>query len=107
MADHFRKQNEFVSWEEAPGEFRTVSSNTLTLAHCTTAAAQDEEKWDAISKEKRITSAWVVMLIEAGYRIKIVPVEFVEYDETLYRTLVDYGASNGHVSLLDEELGPM
>jgi hypothetical protein len=108
MADHFRKHNVSVSWEEAPGKFRTVSSNTLANAHNTTAAAQHEEEvWDAMSEEKQTASAWVVMLIEAGYRIKIVPVEFVEYDETLYRTLVNYGASNGHVSLHDEELGPM
>jgi hypothetical protein len=108
MADHFRKHNVSVSWEEAPGKFRTVSSNTLANAHKTTAAAQHEEEvWDAMSEEKQTASAWVVMLIEAGYRIKIVPVEFVEYDETLYRTLVNYGASNGHVSLYDEELGPM
>eukprot|EP00978_Attheya_sp_CCMP212_P014032 scaffold35594_cov57-Attheya_sp.AAC.1 len=52
MADHFRKHNRFVSWEEAPDEFRTVSSNTLTDAHYTTAVAHHEELWDAMSEEK-------------------------------------------------------
>ena len=47
------------------------------------------------------------MLLGHKYQLFIRPVEFVDYDETLYEKLVEIGTNNGIVSLDERELGPL
>lgn len=69
----------------------------------------DWEEWT--DKDKGIW-IWRSLLVLNDYSFNLVPVEFVSYDENLYRALVDLGAakgpnSDGHVSTDYAELGPV
>jgi hypothetical protein len=71
--------------------------------------AENEQKglWENLPLKKRQERAWVEMLLGHKYQLFIRPVEFVDYDETLYEKLVEIGANNGIVSLDERELGPL
>jgi len=62
---------------------------------------------DAAASRHEIVQAWITMLEDMNYRIQIVPVEFVEYDEELYNALVAIEAYNGEVSTRFEDIGPV
>ena len=59
--------------------------------------------------ERRASRANEIMsrLEEEDEVFTMCSVEFVEYDEKLYRALVASGASNGRVELDDAKLGPL
>ena len=47
------------------------------------------------------------MLLDNDFFLSIRPIEFVDYDENLYKKLVEIGADSGEVSLEPTELGPL
>jgi len=84
---------------------------SATDAHYNLAEVETETNepgsWEKANDKKRKTAAFIALLIEHDYQLKIVPVEFVDYDEDLYRVLVESGACNGRVSINEAELGPL
>lgn len=92
MAEFYAKHNCTLRWMDGMNEI--------------TAGPEDLDPYldDATSSG---VSAWIRMLEDKQYRIEIVPVEFVKYDEDLYKALVKIGASNGQVSNLFEDIGPV
>ena len=82
------------------------SEQTMTFEHMQEVAAKvHQEEWDNVSKEKQNILVWLEMLARADYHVKVVPVEFIEYDETVYEALVKIDAMNGEIN--EAELGPV
>ncbi len=65
------------------------------------------EEWDSSSREEKDVLVWLEMLAKANYHVKVVPVEFVEYDECVYDALVEMDAANGQIAEDDSQLGPV
>lgn len=63
------------------------------------------EEWDKWSDKKKEIAAWEVMLYQRKYDVELVPIVFVRYDEELYDTLVEVGASKGQLSTQHNDLG--
>lgn len=51
--------------------------------------------------------SWPSGTLQANKFYTLYGVEFVDYDEKLYRALVASGASNGRVDIDDVKLGPL
>jgi len=65
------------------------------------------EEWEKSSREKQEILVWLEMLFRADYHVKVVPVEFVEYDEDMYQALVEMDAANGQITEDENQLGPV
>ena len=65
------------------------------------------EEWEKSSREKQEIFVWLEMLFRADYHVKVVPVEFVEYDEDMYQALVEIDAANGQIAVDENQLGPV
>jgi hypothetical protein len=94
MAYHYRQRSRIpASWtdngiyyeathdEMLEGNFMEKVKNSI-----------GEEAWGNLSEVRQQTEGWRQMLIDIAFKIEIVPVEFVEYDEDLYKALVECGA---------------
>ncbi len=64
-----------------------------------------EEEWNSLTEEKKEIYVWMEMLILADYHIKVIPVEFVDYDEGVYQALVYIEADNGQIAENEDQLG--
>lgn len=71
-----------------------------------TKKAGPEELVQFLNGEETVAT-WITMLRTLQYRIEIVPVEYVEYDEDLYQALVDIGANNGTVATDYNHISPV
>jgi hypothetical protein len=71
----------------------------------------EEDDWNTMTDDQKGAAAKREMLIEHGYYMDTCLIEFVRYDEDLYRALVDLGAMTcrkgklGQVSLHVKTLG--
>lgn len=73
----------------------------------TKAENEKEGLWESLAIEKKKERAWIEMLLDNDFFLSIRPIEFVDYDENLYKKLVEIGADSGEVSLEPTELGPL
>mmetsp|Transcript_3610 Transcript_3610/g.6062 ORF Transcript_3610/g.6062 Transcript_3610/m.6062 type:complete len:431 (-) Transcript_3610:136-1428(-) len=100
FANLYVRKEEFVSWVDDNGEVQTKGHDDMTTEDFQR-ASEIEEKWDKMDDTRKKEAAWIVMVVKAGYRIEVVPIESCSYDEDLYCALVDSGASNGEIRLDD------
>jgi hypothetical protein len=95
MATYFNKCQRTAEWREG-GNFKSAGPEDVC-----------QYLDDDATTTEEVVKAWIAMLEDKNYRIEIVPVEFVKYDEDLYRALVTIGADNGQVSTRFEDIGPV
>eukprot|EP00593_Proboscia_inermis_P011488 CAMPEP_0171316134 /NCGR_PEP_ID=MMETSP0816-20121228/70418_1 /TAXON_ID=420281 /ORGANISM="Proboscia inermis, Strain CCAP1064/1" /LENGTH=101 /DNA_ID=CAMNT_0011807693 /DNA_START=8 /DNA_END=313 /DNA_ORIENTATION=+ len=70
--------------------------------------AEDDNKcWESLPSDQKMARKWIEMLLEKNFRLFISPVEFVDYDEEVYKMLIEIDADSGEVSLNEEQLGPL
>lgn len=74
-------------------------------------AYEGEDRWDQMKEKQQEVAMCREYLLDSGYSMDTVPVEFVRYDEALYQALVSSDATisrkgqTGMVSLEAETLG--
>lgn len=111
MAETYCLKNGCWIEVDGDGNKETASNKNLKKGHFDKAReiaeAEQEGSWEKLSSEKKNIAAWIQMLVGINARIDIVPVEFVDYDEALYKKLVESGANNGEVATEEKELGPL
>jgi hypothetical protein len=95
IADYFRRRKNGLY----------SMSNVAQLHYDDARDLEGEEKWDKMNQNQKETAAMVEYVIAANFKMEVVPVVFVRYDEELYSALVGSKATTARTIANEIQLG--